>query len=228
MNYWRSAVFVALAAAAAGFATSTRAVELRLKPLNGLCFLRGATAEEVSVLKFLDRAVDKNQVYYSDVFMPCEAMEQIKSGERTDFYPIFVVMGTKTDGRLIPFSSMTIPKLKSQTEMMLKAYDFTKDAAKQAETLNALAEESYQSTKFDLKANEQAIVDVTDKTLSVAQKGVVFVDGKEQEVTTIATSIIIDGYIAFVQGTDKVSNAKEFWRLQLATELAARQVEVVK
>ncbi|RVH69137.1 hypothetical protein CN198_13800 [Sinorhizobium meliloti] len=228
MNYWRSAVFVALAAATAGFATSTRAVELRLKPVNGLCFLRGETAEEVSVLKFLDRALDKSQVYHSDVFMPCDAMEQIKKGERTDFYPIFVVMGTKTDGRLIPFSSMTIPKLKSQTEMMLKTYDFTKDTGKQVETLNAMAGESNQSTKFDLKANEQAIVDVTDKTLSVAQKGVVIVDGKEQEVTTIATSIIVDGYIAFVQGTDKVSNAKEFWRLQFATEWAARQVEVVK
>lgn len=228
MKRCSSAIFAVGAIAFASTAPSASAVELRLRPMNGICMLTGETAEEVAVLKFIDSSIDKQKIYHSDVFMPCETMDEIRAGNKEDYYPIFIVMGTKTDGKLLPFSSMTIDKLKAQVETLLDTHDFSKDAQQQADTLNAMAQEGRLSTTFDMKTNEQAIVDVTDKTLSVAQKSVVTVNGKERDVTSIVTSLIVDGYIASIQGTAEVSTPKEFWRLQFMTEWAARQIEVVK
>ncbi|MBB3544115.1 hypothetical protein [Rhizobium sp. BK399] len=204
------------------------AVELKIKPTNGMCMITGSTAEEVSVLQVLDRSIDKNQFYYSDVFVPCETLDELKAGKRDNYYPMFIVLAGKTGGKLLPFATMTIQKLKEQMESMLKLYDFSKDAANASATLNDMSKAAYQSTTFDIKPHEQAIVDVTDTTISVAQKNTITTNGKPLEVTTISTSIIVDGYVATLQGVDLVMTAKDFWRLQFMTEWGARQIEVVK
>ncbi len=212
---------------ACSLASAASAVDFKLREMNDICILNGSTAEEITLLKLIDNSIDKAQSQLVKVFVPCSTIDRMKKGETELFYPLFVVTVAKTDGKLVPFTSMTIGKLKKQIEVMFKTHDFAEDAAKAVSVVEKTAKENYSDAKFNMEAGQRSIVDETDKTISVASKTTVSINGTPSEITEVATSIITDGYVITVQAGDKVSSAKEFWRLQFFSEWAARQVVVV-
>jgi hypothetical protein len=204
--------------------SSANAVSFKFKSADGLCPMTQDTSEGRTMWQLMAASANAQTAIIS-VYVDCKTIDDIKSGIKDMFLPIIILSTEKTDGEILPYSTWDYSNLKKNIEKVLSSYKWTEDQERASAAFQKLIDARQSSVSMTYQAMAPVIVDSSDKTVSVAQNSEIQMKDKKHKLTGIETTTIVDGYIVHATVMDEIATPKDFWRMQLWSEMLARQIE---
>lgn len=206
------------------FTSSANAVSFKFKSLDGLCPVTQDTSEGRTIWQMMAASVNAQTAIIA-IYVDCKTVDDIKAGRKDLFLPMIILSAEKTGGEILPYSTWDYSNLKKNIEKTLSAYKWTEDQERASAAFQKLIDARQSTVSMTYEAMAPVIVDSSDKTVSVAQNSEIQMKDKKHKLTGIETTTLVDGYIVHAMVMDEIAAPKDFWRMQLWSEMLARQIE---